>query len=317
MTGKDIFKIWAPTGAKWTQWVRPVPFVGINENIKIYEISDFNISNIYYLEELVTDTAIIVDIPGNDSIKEGIALAKMGYRPIPIYNGTDQQKGAIATVDNCSIKVGLIKGTKELEKIKIDNNAPPVFLLDTNRMNRFKMNISIFDNIYVEKKKIKSIEINIGDKYFNNSISIDLGYINKISIRTKTKTLFESLQHCIEENLNFTKKQNCIYKVQESILLEFLIIVVLMLFEIGLLLYLKFVCNIVLMEITNGLICIVLPVLIFNRILRYIESNYPPVDFNFGDNSVNKPKEPHKLWFKIIGYIFGSIIIPILLSIFF
>ena len=99
--------------------------------------------------------------------------------------------------------------------------------------------------------------------------------------------------------------------------MEFLIIVVLMLFEIGLLLYLKFVCNIVLMEITNGLICIVLPVLIFNRILRYIESNYPPVDFNFGDNSVNKPKEPHKLWFKIIGYIFGSIIIPILLSIFF
>lgn len=178
-------------------------------------------------------------------------------------------------------------------------------------------NISIFDNIYVEKKKIKSIEINIGDKYFNNSISIDLGYINKISIRTKTKTLFESLQHCIEENLNFTKKQNCFYKVQESILLEFLIIVVLMLFEIGLLLYLKFVCNIVLMEITNGLICIVLPVLIFNQILRYIESNYPPVDFNFGDNSVNKPKEPHKLWSKIIGYIFGSIIIPILLSIFF
>ena len=82
----------------------------------------------------------------NSILLQGIELAKMGYRPIPIYNGTDQQKGAIATVDNCSIKVGLIKGTKELEKIKIDDNAPPVFLLDTNRMNRFKMNISIFDN---------------------------------------------------------------------------------------------------------------------------------------------------------------------------
>ena len=166
MTGRDIFKIWAPTGAKWTQWVRPVPFVGINENIKIYEISDFNISNIYYLEELVTDTAIIVDIPGNDSIKEGIALAKMGYRPIPIYNGTDQQKGAIATVDNCSIKVGLIKGTKELEKIKIDNNAPPVFLLDTNRMNRFKMNISIFDNSW----DIYSQDLPTAEYFLNNGI---------------------------------------------------------------------------------------------------------------------------------------------------
>lgn len=166
MTGRDIFKIWAPTGAKWTQWVRPVPFVGINENIKIYEISDFNISNIYYLEELVTDTAIIVDIPGNDSIKEGIALAKMGYRPIPIYNGTDQQKGAIATVDNYSIKVGLIKGAKELEKIKIDENAPPAFLLDTNRMNRFKMNISIFDNSW----DIYSQDLPTAEYFFNNGI---------------------------------------------------------------------------------------------------------------------------------------------------
>lgn len=166
MTGKDIFKIWAPTGVKWTQWVRPVPFVGINENIKTYDVSDFNISNINYLEKLLTDTAIIVDLPGNDSIKEGLALAKMGYRPIPIYNGTDQQKGAIATVDNCSIKVGLIKGTKELEKIKIDNNAPPVFLLDTNRMNRFKMNISIFDNSW----DIYSQDLPTAEYFLNNGI---------------------------------------------------------------------------------------------------------------------------------------------------
>ena len=30
MRGKEIYKIYAPEGAKWTQWVRPVPFVAID-----------------------------------------------------------------------------------------------------------------------------------------------------------------------------------------------------------------------------------------------------------------------------------------------
>ena len=41
MKGKDIYKIWAKENSKWANWIRPVPFVGINENMKIYEISDF------------------------------------------------------------------------------------------------------------------------------------------------------------------------------------------------------------------------------------------------------------------------------------
>lgn len=146
MTGKDFYKIWAPIGAKWVDWVRPVPFVGINENLKIYEVENFNIPQINYIQNPTTETAIIIDLPENNSIKEGLGLAKLGFRPIPIYNGTDQQDGAMATVDNKSIKIGLIKGALELQKMQIDNNAPPAFLLDSNRMNRYKMNQSVFDN---------------------------------------------------------------------------------------------------------------------------------------------------------------------------
>ena len=146
MKGKDIYKIWAKENSKWANWIRPVPFVGINENMKIYEISDFVIPKIKYITEFEKNTAIIIDLPGNDSIGEGLAIAKLGYIPIPIYNGTDEQPGAIATVDNNNIKLGLIKGSLELEKIKIENNALPVFLLDSNRVNRYKMDVSIFDN---------------------------------------------------------------------------------------------------------------------------------------------------------------------------
>lgn len=146
MTGKDIFKIWAPVGAKWVDWVRPVPFVAIDNDLKLYDIGSFIIPKINYIDKVSLDTAIIVDLSGNESIKEGIALAKLGFRPIPIYNGTNEQQGAIATVNNHNIEIGLIKGAVELQKIELDNNAPPVFLLDSNRTNRFKMNVSIFDN---------------------------------------------------------------------------------------------------------------------------------------------------------------------------
>lgn len=146
MTGREIFEIWAPTKGKWTDWIRPVPFIGINDNYKEYQLNDFEVPKILYLEKVENDTAIIVDLPENESIEEGIGLAKIGFRPIPIFNGTDEQEGANATVNNKIIKWGLIKGALELEKIKIEQNANPVFLLDSNRMNRYKMNESIFDN---------------------------------------------------------------------------------------------------------------------------------------------------------------------------
>lgn len=107
---------------------------------------NFTIPHINYISGFLSGTAIIVDLSGSNSIKEGVAVAKLGFRPIPIYNGTNEQEGAMSTVDNRAIQVALIKGAVELQKIEISDNAPPVFLLDSNRMDRFKMNASIFDN---------------------------------------------------------------------------------------------------------------------------------------------------------------------------
>lgn len=91
MINKDIFRLWAPVGAKWVDWVRPVPFISINENSKEYAIENIEIENINYLTDFQKDTAIIVDLDGNRSIEEGLGLAKIGYRPIPVYNGTNEQ----------------------------------------------------------------------------------------------------------------------------------------------------------------------------------------------------------------------------------
>lgn len=147
MTGKEVYKIWAPAGSKWIDWVRPVPFVQIDdEDFKVYKSRNFSIPKINYINELQKDTAIIVDLPEYYSINEGIALSKIGYRPIPVYNGTAETKGARATVDNHAVEAGLIWGAMELEKTELENDVPPVFLVDSNRLNRYKLDISIFDN---------------------------------------------------------------------------------------------------------------------------------------------------------------------------
>ena len=190
MTGKDIYIIWAPIEAKWVDWVRPVPFVGINEAFLGYKLDDFEIPKINYIKDVTKDTAIIIDLPGNNSIKEGLAVAKLGFRPIPIYNGTDEQEGAIATVDNKDIKIGLVKGALELKKMQFDNDAPPAFLLDSNRMNRYKMNPSVFDNSW----DIYAQDMPSAEYFLKNGIS-------KIVVRS------ESIQKDLKKILySFQKK---------------------------------------------------------------------------------------------------------------
>ncbi len=146
MTGKDIYKIWAPSGVRWTDWVRPVPFVFIKDLSKTNSAYNFTIPSINYLNKLPVNTAVIVDLPGYNGISEGLALAQIGFRPIPIYNGTMEQEGAMALVDSHVVERALIWGASELAKIKILPDALPAFLLDSNRTHRFKMNEAIFDN---------------------------------------------------------------------------------------------------------------------------------------------------------------------------
>lgn len=143
---KEIYKIWAPAGKKWVDWVRPVPFVGLDVSKEMCEFVDYTIPSINYFDEFSEDTAIIIDINGVDSIKEGIALSRFGYRPIPIFNGTNPSLGCISTTNNMIIEQLLVWGAIELKKIDLDDDAPPVFLLDKNRLNRYKMYSSVFDN---------------------------------------------------------------------------------------------------------------------------------------------------------------------------
>ena len=146
MTVKELYKIWVPYGKKWVEWIRPVPFVEMNHYSKMYNHSEFFIPAISYIDMTCENTAVIVDLPGMESVEEGIGLAKLGFRPIPIFNGTAEQNGARATVDNQSAGIALALAVNELVKIELKDDALPAFLTDRNRLQRYKMDVSVFDN---------------------------------------------------------------------------------------------------------------------------------------------------------------------------
>ena len=149
MTNKECYKLWAPFNKKWVDWVRPVPFININDNTKKYNPSNFMSYDFSFLENNENNIALIVDLPETKSIEVGIFLAKQyGIRPIPIHNGIIEQKGARATTDNTSIMSALLWGANELSQVEIKDDATPCFLIDINRLQRRKLDVSIFDNSY-------------------------------------------------------------------------------------------------------------------------------------------------------------------------
>ena len=158
MRGKEIYKIYAPNGTKWIDWVRPVSFVAI-DTYNRKPIVDWLDRKAMFLKKYQQDTTIFIDLPGKESIELGIGLAHMGYRPIPVFNGTDEQQGSQATTNTYLIESCLINGSQKLKNIKLKNDANPVFLLDSYRTNRYRAKESIFDNSWdLYKQDIPSAE---------------------------------------------------------------------------------------------------------------------------------------------------------------
>ncbi len=151
MTPMDIYKIWAPAGAKWVEWARPVAFIAIDKISKAYAVEKLLPPPVSYLEEdgwneACKDYAIIIDMAGEESVRTGISLARCGFRPVPLYNGTIEQPCARATVDNQSVARALKIWTSELKELDIEQGASPAFMLDSNRLNMYQMEETIYDN---------------------------------------------------------------------------------------------------------------------------------------------------------------------------
>jgi hypothetical protein len=144
MYPEEAYEIWAPFDAIWSKWAKPGIFVCKSYAAPLpVNLSD--LPDLYTWHSGLGDTAVIVNLPGVESIKYGLALAQQGYRPVPLFNSID---GPGAVFDVRTIKYALSDGAEKLHMMNISLNAPPAFLLDSKRMEG-RAREGDFDNRWV------------------------------------------------------------------------------------------------------------------------------------------------------------------------
>ncbi|MCL2671043.1 MAG: hypothetical protein FWF10_03290 [Clostridiales bacterium] len=142
MTGNiDAYKAWVPADALWTDWAKPVLFA--NMPPECYD--KIVVPELPWITRLDASTAIIADLPGRAGVLTGLALARLGYRPVPLYNGVCEG-GASMVVPNIEIMQVLCGGAKIISAMPLRSDAPPAFLLDANRLNGFGKQPGSYDN---------------------------------------------------------------------------------------------------------------------------------------------------------------------------
>ena len=138
----EIFKIWAPDNVYWSQWAKPVLFA----NMRVRRYGNNTLPELDWITRIDNRMAIIVDLPGYTGVLEGIALARLGYRPVPLYNGVSTPTGSPMVVPVDDIIATLNVGANDLSSMVIKPDAPPAFLLDSYRLNDRNKEPGSFDN---------------------------------------------------------------------------------------------------------------------------------------------------------------------------
>lgn len=141
MDGSQLFDVWAPGDSVWSRWAKPALFAGgapvlaaqpvtpVTPMMPVHSTDPQAVS--YDPAALDPWTAFLVDLPGERSVEIGMALARTGYRPVPLFNTAYHQ---FAIVPVYPILKRLRDSADELQGLAIPPDAPPVFLLDAKRL---------------------------------------------------------------------------------------------------------------------------------------------------------------------------------------
>lgn len=162
MTGKELFEIWAPNDSIWSQWVSPALFAQI-DYAKVGNPAHTDAPEMAWHEQKARpDSAVVIDLPGADSIRLAVALARRGYRPVPIINAspgpigfhlsllpqpTSSMSSAVVVLDMSSLVREICEGTARMRALALTSDAPPAFILDSLRLKGTNpLRDDMFDN---------------------------------------------------------------------------------------------------------------------------------------------------------------------------
>lgn len=129
MNREDLFDLWAPPDSPWSVWAKPVLFADMNYSTGVGgPVDPPRVANF----PLPPGTAVVVDVEGSNSVVYGLALAKAGYRPVPLFNSGIE---AGMLVNMRSVADYLLLGAETLQGCSLGPDAPPAFLLNADRLD--------------------------------------------------------------------------------------------------------------------------------------------------------------------------------------
>ncbi|HUL15889.1 MAG TPA: hypothetical protein VLV88_07825 [Terriglobales bacterium] len=165
-TAKEIYSIWAPETSVWSPWVAPVIFHALEalSDAKRDITPEFGHAPIPVSPGEAT--AVILDLPGAESVRYAITLAAKGFCLVPLFNSSPAPEKDLvslalipsapttfpapteqATVSMRELLFAMLAATDVLSAKQTPAAAPPVFLLDSRRLKGDKpLQAGLFDN---------------------------------------------------------------------------------------------------------------------------------------------------------------------------
>lgn len=134
MTGEQIFDLWTPASSRWAVWAKPVLFTDLSTWDNAPSLgAAWDTLNVDWVKDIAPDAALILDLPGSQSVLYGLACARAGYQPVPLFNccSSSSEEEVLPTLD---LRADLARGASDLQSIQLAADARPVFLLDADRL---------------------------------------------------------------------------------------------------------------------------------------------------------------------------------------
>src|SRR6185436_7076668 len=122
MTKEELFDAWAPEGVEWSAWTKPVLFAQWPDSITPAATDpEWPDSSYLWLPQSSGRTVLVIDLPAVESVRTGIAFARRGYRPVPLFNTSH---GPSPVLELAPLFLALGKGALRLKSIPLAPTAP-------------------------------------------------------------------------------------------------------------------------------------------------------------------------------------------------
>jgi hypothetical protein len=154
VNAREVYEVWAPPSGRWTPWAKPAVFPLVDSilpsappdpaSVPSETFTLGPLATRYRANARVSFVAVVVDLPGARSVAVGLALGRLGFRPVPLFNAL-AAPGAAVPMDE--VVRALLGGAEELRSMALARDAPPAFLLDSRRAGEgVSVNRGMFDN---------------------------------------------------------------------------------------------------------------------------------------------------------------------------